>query len=76
MKPNGTKRTSCEARDTSITGRSGKTEEHPKVYKSIQPTFRITGKEVQEDKVKEAIELSQEKYSGVTAMLRAYCPIT
>ncbi|HRI58284.1 MAG TPA: OsmC family protein [Saprospiraceae bacterium] len=52
------------------------TEEHPKVYKSIQLTFRISGKEVAEEKVREAIELSQEKYCGVTAMLRAHCPIT
>ena len=52
------------------------TEEHPKVYKSIQLTFRIAGKDIREDKVREAIELSQEKYCGVTAMLRAHCPIT
>ena len=52
------------------------TEEHPKVYKWIKLTFRISGSEVREDKVREAIILSQEKYCGVTAMLRAHCPIT
>lgn len=52
------------------------TEEHPKVYKSIHLTFRISGSEVREDKVREAIQLSQEKYCGVTAMLKAHCPIT
>ena len=52
------------------------TEEHPKVYKSIRLTFRISGSEVREDKAREAIELSQEKYCGVTAMLKAHCPIT
>ena len=52
------------------------TEEHPRVYKSIRLIFRISGKDLREDKVREAIELSQEKYCGVTAMLRAHCPVT
>ncbi len=52
------------------------TEEHPKVYKSIHLIFRISGKEVREDKVREAITLSQDKYCGVTAMLKAHCPVT
>lgn len=52
------------------------TTEHPKVYKSIHLTFRVAGKDIKEHKVREAIELSQEKYCGVTAMLRAHCPIT
>ncbi|MCB0576072.1 MAG: OsmC family protein [Saprospiraceae bacterium] len=52
------------------------TEEHPKVYKWIKLTFRIGGADIREDKVRHAIELSQEKYCGVTAMLKAHCPIT
>lgn len=59
-----------------ITAEAEQTEEHPKVYKSIHLVFRISGKEIREDKVRQAIELSQEKYCGVTAMLRAHCPIT
>ncbi|MBV6438445.1 MAG: OsmC family peroxiredoxin [Haliscomenobacteraceae bacterium CHB4] len=59
-----------------IEAEAEQTEEHPKVYKSIKLTFRIAGKEVDEIKVRKAIELSQDKYCGVTAMLRAHCPIT
>jgi putative redox protein len=59
-----------------ITAEAEQTEEHPRVYKSIHLVFRISGKEIREDKVRQAIELSQEKYCGVTAMLRAHCPIT
>lgn len=59
-----------------IEAEAEQTEEHPKVYKFIKLTFRISGKDVDEDKVRKAIELSQEKYCGVTAMLRAHCPIT
>jgi len=59
-----------------IEAEAEQTEEHPKVYKFIHLTFRISGKDVDEEKVRKAIELSQEKYCGVTAMLRAHCPIT
>jgi putative redox protein len=59
-----------------IEAEAEQTEEHPKVYKFIKLTFRISGKGISEEKVRKAIELSQEKYCGVTAMLRAHCPIT
>lgn len=59
-----------------IEAEAEQTEEHPKVYKFIHLTFRISGKDVNEEKVRKAITLSQEKYCGVTAMLRAHCPIT
>lgn len=52
------------------------TEEHPKVYKFIKLTFRIAGPGISEEKVRKAITLSQEKYCGVTAMLKAHCPVT
>ncbi len=51
------------------------TNEHPKVFSSIQLTFNIWGKEIPEDKLKKAIDLSQERYCGVTAMLQKSCPI-
>ena len=59
-----------------IEAEAEQTTEHPKVYKFIKLTFRISGKNVNEEKVRKAIGLSQEKYCGVTAMLRAHCPIT
>lgn len=51
------------------------TEEHPKVYTEINLHYRIFGKNIDEAKVRRAIQLSQEQYCGVTAMLRAHCPI-
>lgn len=51
------------------------TDDHPKVYTEIRLVYRIAGKNINEAKVRQAIELSQEKYCGVTAMLRAHCPI-
>jgi putative redox protein len=46
------------------------TTAHPKVYKDILITYSIKTDAANEDKVKKAIELSLEKYCGVSAMLR------
>jgi putative redox protein len=46
------------------------TEEHPKVFKDILIIYRIKTDRDNEDKVKKAIELSLDKYCGVSAMLR------
>lgn len=45
------------------------TEEHPKYYKTIKITYMFKGENIPYSKVKKAIELSQEKYCGVSAML-------
>lgn len=46
------------------------TEDHPKVYEKITVTYVFSGKDLPEDKLRRAIELSQDKYCGVSAMLR------
>ncbi len=51
------------------------TEDHPKVYKSIDMVYRIDAKTDDLDKVKRAVSLSQEKYCGVSAMLAKHCAI-
>ncbi|HRQ52413.1 MAG TPA: OsmC family protein, partial [Agriterribacter sp.] len=56
--------------DLSIEAEAEQTEEHPKVFKDIQLTYRIRTEPENEEKVKKAIELSLEKYCGVAAMLR------
>ncbi|MEO7983242.1 MAG: OsmC family protein [Bacteroidota bacterium] len=50
-------------------------EEHPKVYTEINITYKIKTDKSNEDKVKKAIDLSLEKYCGVSAMLRKNSPI-
>ena len=44
--------------------------EHPKVYKKIELVYKVKGKNVPEDKVKRAVELSQEKYCSISAMFK------
>lgn len=51
------------------------TTEHPKVFKDIWVTYKIKTAEENEDKVKKAIDLSLEKYCGVSAMLKKNSPI-
>jgi len=56
--------------DFTIEVATEQTEEHPKVFKDIHITFRMKTDAENEDKVKKAIDLSLEKYCGVSAMLR------
>lgn len=52
------------------------TETHPKVYKSINLEYVFTGNNINEKDVERAIELSQNTYCGVTAMLKKAVEIT
>ncbi len=52
------------------------TDEHPKYYKSINLEYVIYGKGIKEADVQRAIELSQDKYCGVTFMLKSVVQIT
>ena len=51
------------------------TDEHPRVFKDIHITYKIKTDPANEDKVRKAIDLSLEKYCGVSAMLRKNSPI-
>ena len=51
------------------------TEDHPRVFKAIRIVYRLRGKGIDREKVKKAVELSQEKYCGVSAMLKMAAPI-
>jgi putative redox protein len=51
------------------------TDDHPKVFKAIRIVYRLRGKGIERSKVEKAVELSQEKYCGVSAMLKMAAPI-
>ena len=51
------------------------TDDHPKVFKAIRIVYRLKGKGIERSKVEKAVELSQEKYCGVAAMLKMAAPI-
>jgi putative redox protein len=50
--------------------------EHPKVFTKINIEYNFTGKNIKEEDVKKAIQLSQEKYCSVSAMLKKTAEIT
>jgi len=50
-------------------------EEHPNVYTKIDLEYVIYGRGIDGEKVKRAIDLSQEKYCSVSAMLRKSYPV-
>lgn len=50
-------------------------EEDPKIYTYINLLFRFKGKDLPMDKLKRAIDLSHDKYCGVSAMLEKAVPI-
>ena len=58
-----------------IEAEAEQTEDHPKVYKSINMIYKLDAKAEDMDKIKRAVSLSQEKYCGVSAMLAKHCAI-
>ena len=46
------------------------TEDHPKIYDKIKVVYTFKGRELPMDKLEKAVQLSEEKYCGVSAMLK------
>ncbi|MDD3804273.1 MAG: OsmC family protein [bacterium] len=51
-------------------------EEHPKIYTEIKLHYHFKGKNLERDKIERAINLSQEKYCSVSAMLKQSSEVT
>ncbi len=45
------------------------TEEHPKYYHTIKLTYQFKGENLEMEKLQKAVDLSQERYCGVSALL-------
>ena len=52
------------------------TEEHPKYYDKVSIDYYFTGTDLNEEKIKKAVSLSEERYCGVIKMFRAFAEIT
>jgi len=52
------------------------TDEHPKYYHKIHLTYQFQGKDINASKVEKAVNLSQDKYCGVSHMLKQAAEIT
>lgn len=51
-------------------------DEHPKIYTEIKLKYIFHGKDLPQDKIEKAVELSFTKYCGVTAMLQKSSVVT
>ncbi len=52
------------------------TDEHPKYYHSAHVVYQFFGKNLPQDKLKKAVDLSVEKYCGVMEMFRRFAEVT
>ncbi|GIV29611.1 MAG: osmotically inducible protein C [Bacteroidia bacterium] len=51
-------------------------EEHPKIYTKTHMVYQIKGENIDKAKVEKAVNLSQEKYCGVSAMFKKFSELT
>jgi putative redox protein len=64
-----------EFSDFEIDTEAEQTDEHPRVFKDIFVTYKLRTDKSNAEKVKKAIDLSLDKYCGVSAMLKKNSPI-
>ncbi len=51
------------------------TEEHPKTYHTVTLDYRFFGDDLNEEKIKKAVKLSEDQYCGVMEMFRKFCDL-
>ncbi len=65
----------AEPEEFSVEAEAEVTDEHPKVFSKITVTYHFKGGEITREKAEKAVGLSEERYCGVSAMLRQAAPI-
>ncbi|MEO0009998.1 MAG: OsmC family protein [candidate division WOR-3 bacterium] len=58
-----------------IKAKGERRDEHPRIFTSIELEYVVYGNGIDRAAVQRAVELSQEKYCSVRAMLRSDCPV-
>jgi putative redox protein len=70
------KKMKVEVKDLNIRVEGIIAEEHPKIYTSMHLIYEFKGENMPMDRLIRAIELSQEKYCGVSLSLQKAMPVT
>lgn len=70
------KKMRVEFDDLAITIEAELTDEVPSVYSAMHIVYAFKGENLSEDKLKRAVELSQDKYCGVSMMYKKIMDIT
>jgi len=69
------KKMKLEVDDFKIETIANLTDEHPKYYDSVVLEYHFTGANLNESKLKKAVDLSVEKYCGVMEMFRKFAKL-
>ena len=67
------KRVNIDSLSINVTG--DVTQDHPKTFSNIHITYQFHGENLPEKDLERAIELSQNKYCPIAAMIQKHCPI-
>lgn len=65
----------AEPEDFKIKITAGLTDEHPKFYDQTKIAYHFWGKDLKKDKLEKAVNMSLEKYCGVTEMFRKFSKV-
>lgn len=65
-----------EPEDFNVEVQADQTDEHPKHYHKMHVIYSFKGKDLPFDKLKKAVNLSEEKYCGVSAVYRKAIEMT
>jgi putative redox protein len=70
------KKMRVEVKDLNVIVEGDLTDEHPKHFYKMHVVYEVTGKNLPIDKIKKAVNLSEERYCGVSAVYNKAMEIT
>ncbi|GLB48713.1 OsmC family protein [Neptunitalea lumnitzerae] len=70
------KKMKLEVEELDIVTNAELTEEHPKYYNKVSIDYNFYGDNLDEKKLKKAVDLSVDKYCGVMEMFRQFAEVT
>jgi putative redox protein len=70
------KKMRVEVDDFNVRVEADMTEEHPKHYNQMKVIYSFKGKDLPREKIEKAVNLSEEKYCGVSAVYKKAMDVT
>ncbi len=70
------KKMRVEVKDLNVIVEGDLTDEHPKHFYKMHVIYEVTGKDLPMDKIKKAVDLSEDRYCGVSAVYKQTMEIT
>ncbi len=70
------KKMRVEVKDLNVIVEGDLTDEHPKHFYKMHVIYEVTGKNLPMDKIKKAVDLSEDRYCGVSAVYKQTMEVT